>query len=321
MDALADSNRLMREEKESIQSACSEYKAKFESLEKEIKPLQEKQRFNANKIEALLLDKKTLENEKEMFKKRTQELVEKLNRAKPEDFVKLQQEVTEQHKSLQSKEAEINRLKNQLSQLSKNQQMIVNQKNQFQQQLNIVREELRKAIEETKKNLLERNRVQQQCVEENKKNLSEKARLQQQLGQTQERLRALESSSQQAQATHQQEMGNMLELKQREEAQRHQLEITKQEAENLAEKLKELEGKLAEAVKKADNFEKQSLQLRKIATKYKKAAEGGAAAASGTGGEGTDGEATTGTTVAASSEKIKELEETLSTLQIGRAHV
>lgn len=38
----------------------------------------------------LQLEKKTLENEKEMFKKRTAELVEKLNRAKPEDFVKLQ---------------------------------------------------------------------------------------------------------------------------------------------------------------------------------------------------------------------------------------
>ncbi|XP_071529693.1 uncharacterized protein [Panulirus ornatus] len=315
MDALADSNRLLREEKESLHSSYEEYKAKFEALERQIEPLQEKQRFSVNKIEALLLEKKTLQNEKEMFKKRTQELVEKLNHAKPEDFVKLQQEVTEQQKVLQGREAEVNRLKNQLAQLSKNQQMIVNQKNQFQQQLNIVREELRKANEETKKNLLEKIRLQQQYVEENKRIATEKARLQQQLLQSQERVRGLESSSQQAQATHQQEMGNMLELKQREEAQRHQLEVTKKESETLAEKLKDVEGKLAEAVKKAENFEKQSLQLRKIATKYKKAAEGGTSTATATGSDGTDGEASSGSTVAASSEKIKEFEETISTLR------
>lgn len=55
MDALADSNRLMREEKEGLQSACQEYKAKFESLEKQIEPLQEKLRLNINRIEALVV--------------------------------------------------------------------------------------------------------------------------------------------------------------------------------------------------------------------------------------------------------------------------
>lgn len=55
MDALADSNRLMREEKEGLQNAFAEYKAKSESLEKQIEPLQEKHRLNVNKIEALLV--------------------------------------------------------------------------------------------------------------------------------------------------------------------------------------------------------------------------------------------------------------------------
>ena len=53
----------------------------------------------------------------------------------------------------------------------------------------------------------------------------------------------------------------MMELKQREETQRHQLETTKRELETLGEKLKETETKLADAIKKADNFEKQSLQV------------------------------------------------------------
>lgn len=310
MDALADSNRLMREEKEGLQNSLVEFKAKYESIQKQIEPLQEKLRLNDYKIEALTLEKKTLGNDKEMFKKRTVELVEKLNRAKPEDFVKLQQEVNEQQKLLQSREVEINRLKSQLAQLSKNQQMIVNQKNQFQQQLTSAREELRKAHEETRKNLLEKTRLQQQHGEENKKVAAERARLQQQLVQSQERVRGLEASSQQAQATHQQEMANMMELKQRDETQRHQLEATKRELDSLVEKLKEAESKLAETAKKADNFEKQTLQLRKIATKYKKAAEGGASAAGTSGNEGTESEAGV-----AGPERVKELEDTINTLR------
>lgn len=53
----------------------------------------------------------------------------------------------------------------------------------------------------------------------------------------------------------------MMELKQREETLRHQLESSKRELEVLSDKHKETETKLAEAVKKADNFERQSLQV------------------------------------------------------------
>lgn len=53
----------------------------------------------------------------------------------------------------------------------------------------------------------------------------------------------------------------MMELKQREDTQRHQLEATKRELDSLGEKLKEAESKLAETAKKADNFEKQTLQV------------------------------------------------------------
>ena len=53
MDALADSNRLMREEKEGLQNSLAEFKAKYESIQKQIEPLQEKLRLNNNRIESL----------------------------------------------------------------------------------------------------------------------------------------------------------------------------------------------------------------------------------------------------------------------------
>lgn len=53
MDALADSNRLMREEKEGLQNSLAEFKAKYESIQKQIEPLQEKLRLNDNRIDSL----------------------------------------------------------------------------------------------------------------------------------------------------------------------------------------------------------------------------------------------------------------------------
>lgn len=60
MDALADSNRLLREEKEGMQNTITEFKAKYESLEKQIEPLQEKQRLSDNKIESLMVSKEII---------------------------------------------------------------------------------------------------------------------------------------------------------------------------------------------------------------------------------------------------------------------
>ena len=75
------------------------------------------------------LEKTSIETEKELYKKRTQELVEKLNKAKPEDFIRLQQEAIEKQKQLQNKDSEITKFKNQLSLLERNQKAIVAQKN------------------------------------------------------------------------------------------------------------------------------------------------------------------------------------------------
>lgn len=62
MDALADSNRLMREEKEGLQNSLTEFKAKYESIQKQIEPLQEKLRLNDNKIESLTVSVECLVN-------------------------------------------------------------------------------------------------------------------------------------------------------------------------------------------------------------------------------------------------------------------
>ncbi|XP_064098408.1 nucleoprotein TPR-like isoform X2 [Macrobrachium nipponense] len=327
VDALADSNRLLREEKESLESLYEEYKAKCEVLEKQIEPINERHKSSLNKIEALMLEKKSMESEKDLYKKRTQELVEKLNHAKPEDFMKLQQNFAEQQKSLQAKENELSKLKLQLQQVQKSLQMTIAQKNQFNSQLQSSREEARKLGEEVRKTAMEKARIQQQLADETKKLNLERTRLQQQLAQTQERVRILEASAQQSEANHQQEMRKLqeqftqdkqqlqenreqaLESKGREDQLRHQLEIARKEKEEIESQVEDAKQKIAEISAKAENFEKQAVQLRKIATKYKRQAESSMSASPGAPDMGEEG------MVQPTVEKVKELEVSIHSLR------
>ncbi|KAK7072171.1 hypothetical protein SK128_026556, partial [Halocaridina rubra] len=331
VDALADSNRLLREERENLSHSLEEFKAKCELLDKQMGPMNERHKTSLNKIEALMLEKKNVESEKDLYKKRTQELVEKLNHAKPEDFMKLQQNFAEQQKSLQAKETELNKTKLSLQQIQKNLQMTVAQKNQFNTQLQSSREEVRKLTEEAKKNMMEKNRLQLQLSEENKKILTEKSRLQQLLTQTQERVRALESLSQQTESTHQQEIRKlqeqctqekqqsqenreqMLESKGREDLLRHQIEIAKKEKEEVETQLTEARSRIDEITAKAENFEKQTLQLRKIATKYKRAAESSVISSPGAPDMSEEGSCSGATPL--STDKVKDLEENIQALK------
>ncbi|XP_066988708.1 nucleoprotein TPR-like [Macrobrachium rosenbergii] len=288
VDALADSNRLLREEKESLESLFEEYKAKCEVLEKQIEPMNERHKSSLNKIEALMLEKKSTESEKDMYKKRTQELVEKLNHAKPEDFMKLQQNFAEQQKSLQAKENELSKLKLQLQQVQKSLQMTVAQKNQFNSQLQSSREEARKLGEDSRKTAMEKARIQQQLADETKKLNLERTRLQQQLQENREQ--ALESKG-------------------REDQLRHQLEVARKEKEEIESQVEDAKQKIAEISAKAENFEKQAVQLRKIATKYKRQAESSMSASPGAPDMGEEG------MVPPTVEKVKELEESIQSLR------
>merc|ERR1739838_317658 len=243
VDALADSNRVLREEKDSLKLKADEAVSRQDSLEKQIQPMQEKIREHVNRIESLMVDKKSLDTEKGMYKKRTQELVEKLNKAKPEDFVKLQKEMGEKEKLIQTKEMEINRIKNQVQQIQKNQTVVLNQKSRVESQLVSVREEYRKSTANLTNSNVERNRLSQQ------------------LNQTNERIRMMESSSQQAQTSHQaeinkinetrnQEKVNMNELRQREELLKKEVESVRKNIIEKENQLKELQQNITEQMKK-----------------------------------------------------------------------
>ncbi|KAF2365896.1 Nucleoprotein TPR/MLP1 [Trinorchestia longiramus] len=259
VDALADSNRLLRQEKEDLQQRADQDRTKAEALAAQVEPLNLKIAEAVAETETLQVEKKALEKDVEMYKKRTQELVEKLNRAKPEDFVKMQQELAASKTSLSLKEAESTKLRMQVNQLQKNIQTMVTSRQGVQQQLSVAKDEKTK------------------FMEENKKLTAEKSRLVAQVGQLQDRNTALVAAQQQEQLKHlelrNQILQQMGEVKQREEVAKRESEQFKKEMEASKRAGQSTMTKLQEVDNKNADLQKQIIQLRKIATKYKKVAE------------------------------------------------
>ena len=127
------------------------------------------------------VEKKAVEKDVEMYKKRTQDLVEKLNRAKPEEFLRMQQELNHMKNTLQTKEAEVTRMKAHVTQLQKSLQAMVSAKDELKKQLTASTQDKAKLLEDTKKLTLD------------------KSRLVAQVGQHQERQSSLQAEQQQEQ--------------------------------------------------------------------------------------------------------------------------
>ncbi|CAL4121672.1 unnamed protein product, partial [Meganyctiphanes norvegica] len=99
---------------------------------------------------------------------------------------------------VQSKDAEINRIKNQVQGLQKNQTLVLNQKSRVESQLVSVREEYRKSTANLTNSNVEKNRLSQQ------------------LNQANERVRMLESTAKQVQTNHQSEISKLNETRNQE---------------------------------------------------------------------------------------------------------
>ncbi|XP_018026947.1 nucleoprotein TPR isoform X2 [Hyalella azteca] len=259
VDALADSNRLLRQEKDDLQQRADQDRARADALAAQVEPLNIKIAETLAEVETLQVEKKALEKDIEMYKKRTQELVEKLNRAKPEDFMKMQQELAATKNALALKETDNNKLRVQVGQLQKNIRMVVTSRDGLQQQHSAIKEEKTK------------------LMEENKKLVAERTRLVAQVGQLQERNSSLQAAQQQEQLK-QLELRNQLlqqlgEVKQREEAARRESDLLKKEAEASKRLADTTNTTLEETENKNAELQKALTQLRKIAQKYKKAAE------------------------------------------------
>lgn len=92
LNAITDSNRILREERDSLSSKVNEFMAKVNALSEEVVPLRDISRDLTAKTEALTEENTSLKGEATRWRQRANALVERANKASSEDWRRLQTE-------------------------------------------------------------------------------------------------------------------------------------------------------------------------------------------------------------------------------------
>lgn len=119
LNAITDSNRTLRMERDSLLTQFNELKQKTSAIEEQLLPLQEKNRELTLKAEALQAENVTLRGEATRWRQRANILIEKSNRTSPEDWKKLQNERESLAKQLTVERANNTQLNIDFNQLTK----------------------------------------------------------------------------------------------------------------------------------------------------------------------------------------------------------
>ncbi|KAJ8942930.1 hypothetical protein NQ318_003815 [Aromia moschata] len=149
LNAITDSNRTLRQERDSLSSQIAELKERAERLENEVAPLQEKNRDLTTKADQMQNENISLRAECTRWRQRANMLIEKTNRTSPEDWKKLQTEretlakqLTIERSTTTKLNDEINNLKQDKTKLEDQLKSLRGQCNQQSEELSRLREEL-----------------------------------------------------------------------------------------------------------------------------------------------------------------------------------
>lgn len=92
LNAITDSNRILREERDGMNEKIKELTERTAKLEEELVPLQEQNRELSKKCEAALSENVSFKAEATRWRQRANTLIERANKTTPEDWRRLQQE-------------------------------------------------------------------------------------------------------------------------------------------------------------------------------------------------------------------------------------
>lgn len=92
LNAITDSNRVLREERDSLKKSVQEQVQRIEKLEEQLIPLQETNRSLQAKIDSVTNENVALKGEITRWKNRANQLIEKTNKTNPEEWKRLQNE-------------------------------------------------------------------------------------------------------------------------------------------------------------------------------------------------------------------------------------
>ncbi|GBP80228.1 Nucleoprotein TPR [Eumeta japonica] len=115
LNALTDSNRILREERDNLSSRVEELLASVKCLEQEIAPLQEKISELKSKNETLQSENNSLKADSARWRTRVNALVERANKTSPEDWKRLQNEREILAKMLTNEKESVKKLNDEVS--------------------------------------------------------------------------------------------------------------------------------------------------------------------------------------------------------------
>lgn len=92
LNAITDSNKILRDERDTLKMQLRELTTRASSLEEQLAPLQDKNRELAVKADSAISENQALRAEATRWRQRANVLIEKANKVSPEDWRKLQNE-------------------------------------------------------------------------------------------------------------------------------------------------------------------------------------------------------------------------------------
>ncbi|KAI4471104.1 nucleoprotein tpr-related [Holotrichia oblita] len=148
LNAITDSNRSLRIERDSLLGQVNELRARTASLEEQLAPLQEKNRELTIKAEAMQTENLTLRGEATRWRQRANMLIEKSNRTSPEDWKKLQNERESLAKQLMVERSNNTQLNAEVNNLTKEKAKLDEQLKDIRRQVAQQKEDLDRLNEE-----------------------------------------------------------------------------------------------------------------------------------------------------------------------------
>ncbi|XP_017772857.1 PREDICTED: nucleoprotein TPR isoform X2 [Nicrophorus vespilloides] len=148
LNAITDSNRSLRLERDGLIVELNELKARTGNLEEQLAPLQEKNTELQKKAEAMQTENITLRGEATRWRQRANNLLERSNRTSPEDWKKLQGERESLAKQLTIERSNTTRLTEENNVLTKDKAKLEDSLRQLKAQQEQQKDEMDKLSEE-----------------------------------------------------------------------------------------------------------------------------------------------------------------------------
>jgi len=151
LNAITDSNRILREERDSLSAKVNELMAKVNALSEEVVPLRDISRDLTAKTEALIEENTSLKGEATRWRQRANTLLERANKASPEDWRRLQTERENLSKLLTSERETHAKRSEEFNQVKMEKAKLEEQLVQLQKQIQTQDEQILRTSEEARK--------------------------------------------------------------------------------------------------------------------------------------------------------------------------